>query len=587
MATVYSNFTTPRTAPGSREAAAAQQARDVATYNTLASNPNVNFSGKKVSSRAEGGGTAQPLPTTPTTIPVTDLTKTETPVPIPKPVVAEPVYNLTDMTRDNASMGIGATTEMAPTTSQFETDMDVALRKRQEILGEAPSAEELFARREREMGIEQKQKTVNAYQTQLNQIVADAKARQLSVEGQGRGIPEVIIGGQQAQIAKEAAIQALPIQALLSAAQGDLTFAQNRLDTLARLEMQDAQLAYQNKKEMFSFAFDYATDQQKTRLAVAEKAADREWEREKNNIADRTEWGKWALSNGNTDVFKTIMALYPSSPDYSTQVSRAVGSMADTYTVSSEYQGILNTILGSGKFTKDQVSLIKASILRGDDPFAVIKNQAKNLMTSTNAGDVQKYEVARDTLSDIGTQLQEFYSVGGDTGLIKGNFEKVINNLGNVTDPALVTLATQIQGNLQVYRNAISGTAYSEQEGRDIRSIFPGIDKSQSLNTAILKGRSLLFDSVIDSNYRSVLGSTYDKLKNMEVGQMEQPVTEPPKTPSIEDQYNLWKTGGTCQTSTPTATTPVINKAEEARTEVQNISWSNVLPDFTFGLFNK
>jgi hypothetical protein len=320
MATVYSNFTTPRTAPGSREAAAAQQARDVATYNTLASNPNVNFSGKKVSSRAEGGGTAQQLPTTPTTIPVTDLTKTETPVPIPKPVVAEPVYNLTDMTRDNASMGIGATTEMTPTTSQFETDMDVALRKRQEILGEAPSAEELFARREREMGIEQKQKTVNAYQTQLNQIVADAKARQLSVEGQGRGIPEVIIGGQQAQIAKEAAIQALPIQALLSAAQGDLTFAQNRLDTLARLEMQDAQLAYQNKKEMFSFAFDYATDQQKTRLAVAEKAADREWERERMNIQMKNDWAVAALKDGNRDIFNSIMSLDPKTSNFGSKL---------------------------------------------------------------------------------------------------------------------------------------------------------------------------------------------------------------------------------------------------------------------------
>lgn len=474
---------------------------------------------KATGSPIQGG---EMLPTQDTTVPVSDLTKTETPVPIPKPVVSEPVYGLTDLSRDNASLGISTTVDTTtPQTSQFGSDMDVALKKRQEIIGEAPSAEEIYYRRERELGIAEKQKTVNAYQTQLNQIEAEAKAKQLSIEGQGRGIPEVIIGGQQAQIAREAAIKALPVQALLSAAQGNLTFAQQRLDTLARLELQDAQMAYQTKKDAFTFAYDYATDQQKIRLAQAEKVADRQWEMEKMNIEDKKEWAKLALTVGNTDIYKTVMAIDPSSPNYTSQISKAVGNLASSTEIPSQYQGMLDTILGSGKFTKEQVNLIRASILRGDDPFTVIKNQAKNLMTSTNAGDVQKYEVARDTLLNIGTQLQEFYNAGGDTGLIKGNFEKVINNLGNVTDPALVTLATQIQGNLQVYRNAISGTAYSEQEGKDIRSIFPGIDKSQSLNTAILKGRSLLFDSVIDSNYRSVLGPTYDKLKAMGESDME------------------------------------------------------------------
>lgn len=189
------------------------------------------------------------------------------------------------------------------------------------------------------------------------------------------------------------------------------------------------------------------------------------------------------------------------------------GSGAITNPEASKYGTALSIILGSDKFTKDQRQAITTSINSGGDAFSVIKNQAKNIMGNTEGTNVTKLEVARDTLSNIGDQLADFYAKGGDTGIFKGNFEKVVNKLGAVNNPDLVDLATQIQGNLQIYRNAISGTAYSAQEGKDISSIFPGINKSETLNKAILSGRSTLFDSVIDSSYRTVLGKTYDDLK--------------------------------------------------------------------------
>ena len=83
-----------------------------------------------------------------------------------------------------------------------------------------------------------------------------------------------------------------------------------------------------------------------------------------------------------------------------------------------------------------------------------------------------------------------------------------------MNDPDKPALAVQLQGAIQAYRNAISGTAYSDQEGRDINSIFPGIDKSQTLNDAITKGRTKLFDSSIDAFYRTALGNAYDDLKD-------------------------------------------------------------------------
>ncbi len=177
------------------------------------------------------------------------------------------------------------------------------------------------------------------------------------------------------------------------------------------------------------------------------------------------------------------------------------------------YGDVINTILGSGKFTKDQSAQIRNAINSGQDPLAVIKNNAQNIMGQTEATKVINYEVAKTSLEDIQTQLAKFYDAGGTTNILSGKFEKVVNKLGEVNDPQLVELATQIAASLQIYRNAVSGTAYSVQEGADIATIFPGINKTEGLNTAILNGRMRAFDSVIDGTYRSVLGSGWDTLK--------------------------------------------------------------------------
>lgn len=199
--------------------------------------------------------------------------------------------------------------------------------------------------------------------------------------------------------------------------------------------------------------------------------------------------------------------------------SGGIGGILSTApgTANSQYQGAIDTILGSGKFTKDQTARVVNSIRNGEDPATVIKNQAKNIMGQTEANKVANFEIAKAQVQDIGTLLKEFYARGGTTGFFTGNIEKTINRLGNVQKPELVEIATQIAAALQIYRNAVSGTAYSVQEGADIAAIFPGINKSQGLNTAILNGRLKAFDSTIDAAYRSALGTAYDSLKSADI----------------------------------------------------------------------
>lgn len=194
--------------------------------------------------------------------------------------------------------------------------------------------------------------------------------------------------------------------------------------------------------------------------------------------------------------------------------AKAAGVPEITNTNAAPYAPALKVILGSANFTVQQKQSLVQAVNSGQDPAAVIKNQAKNVMGETNASTVTKYETAQSSLKDIQQNLKDFYALGGKTNVFSGNYEKVINKLGSVNDPKLVDLATQIQANLQVYRNAVSGTAYSAQEGADIASIFPGINKTEGLNNAILTGRMKAFDSTIDGAYKSVLGSTYDAVKS-------------------------------------------------------------------------
>lgn len=194
------------------------------------------------------------------------------------------------------------------------------------------------------------------------------------------------------------------------------------------------------------------------------------------------------------------------------------GSGSSTSVSNPAVQAALSTILGSGKFTAAQTAQITASINNGEDPFTTIKNNAKNIMGQTEATKLTSYEAADNAMKDLQSNLQAFYDGGGDTGLISGNLEKANNRLFGATgDPKKVELATQVAISLQAYRNAISGTAYSEQEGQDIASVFPGINKSQGLNKAVISGRLKADQSLIDGIYKTALGDkTYTALKTAE-----------------------------------------------------------------------
>jgi len=178
---------------------------------------------------------------------------------------------------------------------------------------------------------------------------------------------------------------------------------------------------------------------------------------------------------------------------------------------------VVNVVLGSGKFTTAQRGDFINSMNAAKDPvdaFAIVKNKGRELLTGTTATKVEAAEKSSAAFDKMAEAFKAYYAGGGSTDIISGNFQQVQSGLlGVAGDPQKVYLAVQLETALQSYRNAISGTAYSVQEGKDIKTIFPGISNTETLNDAIIKSRKDYFETDIDGSYRSVFGPAYDDLK--------------------------------------------------------------------------
>ncbi len=170
-----------------------------------------------------------------------------------------------------------------------------------------PNTEDIYNKQYKADKIAQKQQAVNDYTAQLNTIVASRDANVLKLEGQGRGITDVIIGGQQAQVNKEAAIQALPVQAQLAAAQGNLELAQNHLDTMFKIKSQDAVNQYNYKTKLLDSVYGFVTGIAQNKVADLKAAEERKYQENQDFIKTQQSALSNALAQGApTAIYNAI-----------------------------------------------------------------------------------------------------------------------------------------------------------------------------------------------------------------------------------------------------------------------------------------
>ena len=197
-------------------------------------------------------------------VPVNDVMQPATPIAVPQPPKTENYQ--TTIESNNQGLGLNADGTTRPATVT-PTNTSEALLAQFGLSLQAPqSAGDAYLKAQKSFDIKAKEQAVNDYSAQINAITAKSQADQLAATGQGRGITESIIGGQQAQIAKEAAIRALPIQAQLAAAQGNLAMAKENLDTYYKIVSQDIQNQYAYQTKLFDVAFSIANTQQQNAI---------------------------------------------------------------------------------------------------------------------------------------------------------------------------------------------------------------------------------------------------------------------------------------------------------------------------------
>lgn len=193
------------------------------------------------------------------------------------------------------------------------------------------TASDIDAKLQKDLGIKEKQKAVSDLTGQLNTIVNRGQANQLSLIGQGRGIPEAIIGGQQAQIGRETAIAALPVQAQLEAAQGNLEMANDSLDRMFKIYSEEADRDFAFKKEVRTFVYQAATDKQKKKLDELGKMEERAYQEKKDLQKEASEYKKIAIENGQASLAGkiSVLAQNVNSPTYQEDFANLISKLQD------------------------------------------------------------------------------------------------------------------------------------------------------------------------------------------------------------------------------------------------------------------
>jgi hypothetical protein len=178
--------------------------------------------------------------------------------------------------------------------------------------------------------VERSRKDLNNYTANLNAIMVGAQQQQLALENQGRGITTDILDTQSYEISRRAAIAALPVQAQIATAQGNLDLAERNLDQVYRIKSEQLSNEYEYKVNQFNSIKEFLTKEEDRRLAQLDLAESRKYQEGLSNIQMQDEWAKTALANGHPELISSIHGLDPKSATFRQQLAKIQGRMGAT-----------------------------------------------------------------------------------------------------------------------------------------------------------------------------------------------------------------------------------------------------------------
>ena len=186
-----------------------------------------------------------------------------------------------------------------------------------------------------------------------------------------------------------------------------------------------------------------------------------------------------------------------------------------------EWRSISNSVFSSVPGTKREAieDGLDDYISNGD--MAGAKDYVLKVARDTAIAEEKKNVNARQealyAVNIIEDSLNQYISMGGDTGLLTGNVEKFYQNvLKKTKDPIKAELANTISQTIQTYRQQLTGAAFTESEAREYNRLFPSITKSPELNQALINSLKSQYERNMRLFYERQLGSTgYTKLEEL------------------------------------------------------------------------
>lgn len=171
------------------------------------------------------------------------------------------------------------------------------------------------------------QQDVQQYTSQLNSITSSRDAAVLALEDTGRGQTTGFIGGEQGRIQRQAAIAALPVQAQLAAAQGNLEVAKSHVDSLFQMKIKDIETEQAYKQTVANTWMSVANQQQSNLLNAAIADSNARAEAKKIAMNDAKQIAMQAIEYGQSSLAASVMKLDPTSKTYQQDVMNAMAGL--------------------------------------------------------------------------------------------------------------------------------------------------------------------------------------------------------------------------------------------------------------------
>lgn len=245
-----------------------------------------------------------------------------------------------------------ATGQYVKVPQEQKTPEQLAAEERQssieELMGMVPRKDSVLNSeeyRQQQEVVNQKRQELNNYTAQLNSIVAKQNQDLLSTRGtlSAEGGTEAVYGGIAATINREAAIKALPVQAQIAAAQGNLELAQDYLSQVKSIKEEQIDADYNYNVAKFSAIKDYVKGEEKIKLDSILKNEERAHANAKTNLETQKSWAELAIKQGKSNLVTQINAVNVGDPNFTEKIGKIVSQIPGA-TASSTGGGVLSTL---------------------------------------------------------------------------------------------------------------------------------------------------------------------------------------------------------------------------------------------------